>query len=601
MATVAEIDAEIARRKAQPHIDVIDAEIKKRAGGMDFLSTVGGGINLLASGMAGAGKQSVEGLSMVGGLLMGKGVDRSIEGARNLSDSIPGMPMGENAQSVARNVGEKFQQSPQMLQDFVKAGSQLSDTAGDIGYAIGGPVGLGATLAAAASTIPEALASVPAFRGAKPVLTTLVDAAKVSDATAEAITTTTNLPIGDAAKNVAAEAQRLIPEKREIRAALESGTVDRDTAQFRLTKQGFVVKDPLFKKAASEGVDEGLIAVLRNASAIDKKKMLQMVKMRQQGRKNPLIEGANRPSKIAGASLLERVDLIRNVNKRSGEAIDIEAKKLKGQRIDFEPVSDEFMSDLDELDISIDPSSGKVDFSQSILNDNPAARKLIRSVVARMGKGDAVMSRLDEPVKVDAYAAHELKRLIDDQVTFGKTKTGLGGVALRVVKKFRAGIDKTLDNNFPDYDRANMDYSETIQVLNELERHAGKQMDLTSSRSANAAGQLMRGIMSNNKSSNSLIELMSEVEEVAKRHGGQFGDDIAAQSFFANELDRLFGASARTSAQGQIEQGGEALIDSFTTGGTGTAKSLLKSVNRKKGVAEKERFKTLLDLLTTEE
>ena len=601
MATAAEIDAEIARRKNQPSIDVIDAEIEKREGGIGFLATVGGTANLLASGMVSGGKQSLEGLSMLGGVLSGQGVDKSIDSARSMSSKIPDLPMGENAKSVASNIGEKFQQSPQVLKDFVQAGSQLSDTAGDIGQAIGGPVGLGATFAAAASTIPEALASVPAFRGAKPVLNTLADAAKVSDATVEAVTTTTNLPAISAAHNVAAETQRLIPSKREIRSSLESGTIDRDTAQFRLTKQGFVVKDPLFKKAVNEGVDEGLVAVLRNASATDRKKMLQMVNMRQMGRKNPLIEGANRPSKIAGASLLERVDLIRGVNKQAGQAIDVESRNLKGKKIDFGPVADEFMSDLDELDISIDPASGKADFSQSILNDNPAARKLINSVVRRMGKGDSVISRLDEPAGVDAYAAHELKRLIDDQVTFGKTKTGLGGVALRVVKKFRAGIDSTLDNHFPAYDEANTAYRETIQVLNELERHAGKQMDLTSSRSANAAGQLMRGIMSNNKSSNSLIELMSEVEDVAKKHGGQFSDDIAAQSFFANELDRLFGASARTSFQGQVEQGGEAVIDSFTTGGAGTAKRLLKSINRKKGAAENERFKTLRDLLKAEE
>ena len=194
----------------------------------------------------------------------------------------------------------------------------------------------------------------------------------------------------------------------------------------------------------------------------------------------------------------------------------------------------------------------KPDFADSVLS--PGDRGPIKEVFRQM-------SRLGREGEPDAFSAHQLKRIIDNNVTFGKTKTGLSGDAGRALKEFRVGLDEVLDNKFPAYNKANTDYSQTIGALDSLQKAAGSKIDLFGPNTEKALGTTLRRLLNNTQSRVNLIDAIDEMETVARVTNKTFDDDVLTQVMFVDELDSMFGAAGKTSFKGQIEQA----IESGTT------------------------------------
>ncbi len=341
-----------------------------------------------------------------------------------------------------------------------------------------------------------------------------------------------------------------------------------------------IIPDPLAKAAVKQGFKPGVVNAVKQSSPTTKANLLEMTKIKQKGMQNSRYEARNRPSDVVGNSLLERYKVIRKANQEAGKKINIEAKKLKGQPVDPSPAVDAFLSKLDEMGIGLD-ANNKPMFQGSDIEGSTPSIKVVTNVIKRMR----------ETKPPDAYDLHRLKRYIDEQVTYGKGRGGDLGRIEGVLKDLRKNVDSILDENFPDYNEVNSIYSETVGVLDEFQSIAGAKNNLLGGNSPKGVGVLLRRILSNAVSRTRLLDSVDSIENLAKKHGGKFDDDLLNQVLYANELDNRFGASSSTSFQGQIEQ---AIPTSKTDVAIQAAQAGIKKV---KGINTEAAFKSIEELL----
>ena len=311
---------------------------------------------------------------------------------------------------------------------------------------------------------------------------------------------------------------------------------------------GNVSKDKVALEAIRQGYDKGVIAAIKGATPRDRNKMSAMLDILKKGMDDATFSAKYRPADVVGQSLLERVNFVKEANSSAGKAVDAAAKSLKGKAIDVQPAMGKFLNDLNDMGISIErTASGKIkpNFYGSDIEKVKGAEGIVKNIIARLG----------DTKSPDAYDVHRMKKFIDEQVTYGKAAKGLGGKAERVVKSLRTSLDDILDSSFPSYNDANKSYSETIGALDSLQSAVGKSVDLFGPNADKATGTALRRLLSNTQSRANMLGAITDIEKVASSAGGKFNDDIIAQMIFADELDSVFGATARTSLKGQVAQG----------------------------------------------
>jgi len=342
--------------------------------------------------------------------------------------------------------------------------------------------------------------------------------------------------------------------KKDISQRLEAGETDSDLAKYIVSGSGKVKNDPVAQDAIRQGLDEGVLSAIKGSTPTDRLKMREQLKIFQKGKQKALekdpatgrMKSVGRAGDVAGNSALERFRFIQKVNKEAGEEINKVAISLKGQPLDARRALEGFSDSLDELGVTLKQTDKglKADYSNSILSpgDRGPMNEVIRQV-ERISK--------NQP---DAFGAHQLKRVIDNNVTFGKSKTGISGDAERALKGFRANLDEALDTTFDSYNQANIKYRDTITVLDELQGAVGKKIDLKAEGADSAMGTVLRRLMSNQVSRQPITNAVTKLDDISAKYGAKFDDNIEMQALFADELDRLFKPTARTSFAGQIGQ-----------------------------------------------
>ena len=395
------------------------------------------------------------------------------------------------------------------------------------------------------------------------------------------------------------------PAKQRVAELIKEGAGDIDTAKFLLTETGKVKADKLANETIKQGFDKAVIATVKTASKADKIKMVKMTNIMERGKRNARFAAENRPSDVVGDTLLDKVKVIRGANLAAGRNIDRAAKDLKGKEIDISAAVDDFAQSLDNLGVKlVDDGKGgfKPDFelSQLAAGDRGPLKEVIRQMNIRGAGG------------VDGFAAHRMKRLIDNNVTFGKVKTGLSGDAERALKSFRANLDASLDNTFPAYDKVNIAYADTIGALNSIQGALGTKLDLGGAQADKALGTKLRGLLSNNATRVNLLDATKEIESVARKHGakgklliegkGLGRDDLLNQILFVDELDSRFGPVARTSFQGQIKQAftdaGSIASEAKISPITATVKGVATIAEKLRGINDENAFSSIRDLLS---
>lgn len=355
---------------------------------------------------------------------------------------------------------------------------------------------------------------------------------------------------GPIARRVNPTAETLARQRAEI----EAGDVA--AARRTIDDTGRIVSDPLARETINQGFDPGVVSQLRTGSVRDRENLRRMVALRRRGMENQRFQALNRPSDVVGGSIVDRLNVITRANRAAGERIGAEAERLRrrGATLDFQDPINDFFSDMASR--GVQRGEEGLEFAGSQFEDLPAAERILNVVAKRADRLRNSGSAAD---------AHNLKQFIDEQVAYGRSE-GLTGRAEDMVKDLRRGVDGLLDSNFDAYREANDTYSETIRVLEALQKEAGSKIDISGTNNDKALGTLARTIMSNNRGRQPLLNALDDLERVAANQGATFDDDVVLQALFADELDKVFGAVARTSLQGDAEKAARAGVVEGTGG-----------------------------------
>jgi len=342
------------------------------------------------------------------------------------------------------------------------------------------------------------------------------------------------------------------------------------------------LRNPAQREAIKQGFDEGLIAMIREASPADRRNMLESLDIMEQATGNKRFSMENRTTDVAGQSVLKRYKAIREANTKAGRSIDRYARQnLKNQYVDFDQPVNNFISELQDMGIR-QRDDFSLDFAGSDIEGLAGAENFLNRIVKRMAS----------PRDMTAYEVHMLKKFIDEQVTYGKLQEGLAGRTESVVKNLRRNLDNVLDENFAGYNTANTRYAETINAMNEFQDLMGRKIDFDSPSAPTAVGTKLRGLGSNIQSRGRLLDSLGELQTLGNRYG-QFDDDVINQAAFTMDLDRVFGTKADTSFAGQI---GERVP---TTKGEMTSAAVRAAANKVRGINQEAQFRAMRNLLNS--
>jgi len=353
--------------------------------------------------------------------------------------------------------------------------------------------------------------------------------------------------------------------------------------------QNRIRRDKEAIETIKQGFDQGVVAAIKGASSTDRAKMRKMLAVRRKGEENKRFAAENRPADIAGETALERVNFVKQVNREAGRELNQVAKSLDGP-VNIQPAVNSFLSDLQSIGVQLGDDL-KPRFKGSDIEGLEGPQRVVNQIVRRMHDTDAP----------DAFDAHRLKRFIDENVSFGKTSGGLSGRVEGILKNLRRQIDGTLDSQFPRYNEVNQRFSETREALDAFQDAAGTKVDLFGQNADKAVGTVLRRLMSNTQSRANMLDSIRLLNNTSKKFGAEFDDDIVTQMLFADELDSKFGPVARTSFQGQIQQGVQQSIraatgqESFLNAGLDT---LSKSTDRLRGINKENAFNAMDALLS---
>ena len=332
--------------------------------------------------------------------------------------------------------------------------------------------------------------------------------------------------------------------KDEITNLFKTDTQNTKLAKYMQTGAGKIQKDKAAINTIKQGYDESVVAAIKGSSGEDRVKMRKMLSILERGKGNARFAALNRPSDVVGDSIKSRVKFIEKTNRQAGMQVSAASKGLKGKSVDFEPAVMDFLGELDEIGVKFNPLNGSVSFKGSDFEKIPGAERAIKNILDRM--------RNTRPP--DAFDVHRLKKFIDNHVEFGKVTDGSVGQAERILKKLRHNMDTALDGKFKAYDAANTKFSQTKSALDDIQKAAGSTIDFNSNNLDKSLGVLSRRLMSNVQSRGRLLDSIKVLDDVSAANGAVFKDDIITQALFADELNGVFGAAAKTSLQGEGEK-----------------------------------------------
>lgn len=378
---------------------------------------------------------------------------------------------------------------------------------------------------------------------------------------------------------------KLTPKQRRIRQDLIDNPRDPDLSKYLLVEGKPEVSAKLKNAANMFGGRSGdeFVAVAKNASPVDKKAVKDMLGIIRRGMKDPVFRDANRAGQVVGESLTRRVKALRGINSQAGNKIDqIAREQLNGQRVDLTFARDRFKQSMDDLRVAYDPDTGRVSFAGSALEGGGAgaSRDLIKRLAIRLRDPD-----------FDAADAHFIKRLIDKEVTFGKSPGGLAGDIDDSIKGLRKDVNDSIRDISEPYKNANIKYKESIDAINNLQSAAGGKVDLSNEK---ALGVSLRRLTNNTQARANLEESLKEIDDVASRYGVNFKDDIFIQNYFANALEKRFKLAGDTSLEGIGTRAAQAAQKSKLQHGleiTGQA------VDKLTGVTDEKTIKALMEIL----
>jgi hypothetical protein len=353
-----------------------------------------------------------------------------------------------------------------------------------------------------------------------------------------------------------------------------------------------IVPDTLAAAATKQGWKPGVVAAIKAGSDLDRLKGIQMINRYKAGQVDEFKRATMRPSDVIGNTIDSRIKFLVDIKDSSGKEIRrIANTDLKQQPVAYEPVINDFEQSLRDLGVGIVERNGKlvVDLKGSAIEGDAPGAKILNTVLSRMYETNAPK---------DASDIHRLKQYLDTQIEYGpRRQNALTAKAENTIKDLRRGLNRVLGEKFPAYKAANERYSDSIGALGDLQKGVGTSIDLDGDNVASALGTASRKLTSNYATRINLMDALELLDQVAKKHGMKINDSVINQVIMANEIDRMFGATADTSLKGimqQVERGVDIARSDALTAALTIAK---EGANRFRGINEANALKAIEELL----
>lgn len=318
-----------------------------------------------------------------------------------------------------------------------------------------------------------------------------------------------------------------------------------------------LVNDKTAKKAIGQGLSEKGAAIIKASTPAEVINIRRMVNTSRNALRSGTSEALERVGGVVGDTLLSRINAVTRINRRARSNLNSVAEsQLTNQRINNQSILRRFSDDLQRLDINL--RNNALDFEGSALplgtKGATSARNILTTINRRLNAaGD------------DALKLHKLKKLIDQQVNFGKTSSGAPGAAEGILKNLRREVDSVLDAQFPRYRDVNDRFSQTRRALDNFQDAAGRSINLTGGAASEALGTKLRSLTNNTNTRSNLLNSMAELEDVLVRNGVRFKDRIVPQAIIANELETLLKLSPKTGLKSTITEGAIDAVTGQTT------------------------------------
>lgn len=380
--------------------------------------------------------------------------------------------------------------------------------------------------------------------------------------------------IRQSAKNVLAS-PRL--KRKLIADQIKSGNPNVDFVTKALDDTGNVVTNKTSKRALkvlSKDVGKEkaaqAVSVIENMSDSSKSQVNRMLGIIDRGNKEPIFAQTNRPSDILGDAVANRAKAIARINDTAGKKIGSVASSLKGQNVDLSAPINKFQSTLQDMGVTF-----------SVADDGWVTPDFSRSKFVGGSQKDMTVLVNDLLNKApDFETAHKLKRQIRDNVDFDSVGPAqLKGDSQRVLKELSSEIDSVLDNTSPAYKKANDSFAKTINLKDQFDNLAGKDIDIFSDLSSKALGGKARRLVSNAESRVRIEQLLNDAESTLGEFGVRFKDDIPSLSHVVTQLENAFKIEPVGSIQGRMQRAGINIAQGISPAGVVAETALQKVFN----------------------
>lgn len=374
-----------------------------------------------------------------------------------------------------------------------------------------------------------------------------------------------SIAVGSAKVTAAKNARKLIADE------IKGGSLSVDNVTKSINEAGEIVTSKASKKALSNlsktvGQDRATqaVSVIENMAPASKRQVNKMLDIVDAARKNPTL--ISRPSDVLGESVANRAQAVAKINKRAGKDISNASKALDGESVDITKASDQFFDDIAEMGVKTLDDNGrlKLDFSESTF----------------VGGGKGEIEKIANFVKsgsMDGKKAHELKQFIRDRVGFGQgTESAVSARSQGPLKKLSSGIDEVLDSTSSAYKKANDNFAKTVDLRDQFQKMAGKDVDLMGDMSAAALGGKARRLVSNAESRINIQQQLDDADRVLGEFGVKFHDDIPSLNHTVTQLEDIFKITPAASLKGNIERGGANILQGASPTGEAVRGGLSK-------------------------
>ena len=355
-----------------------------------------------------------------------------------------------------------------------------------------------------------------------------------------------------------------------------------------------VVDIPAANEAIKQGFSEKRISLFSTLNPTDKAKARDMLNIANRSRTNERFAAANRTTDVVGDSLVSRYSFIKSKKQEAGRRINKVVRKLSDEPVSYDKAINGFIDDLADFDVKVNYSDGGIsfDFSNSVIQESAPASRIIKEAIKRISKGDGQNVR----------SGHMLKKYLDEELGTSSVKEGVSGNVQAVLGNLRRRVNNSIKKEYSEYRKVNNQYADTKGVLDDLQKAVGKSIDLESNTSSKAAGTAFRRTLSNAQSRQAQIDTIAKLDSVAAKYGADFKDKVLDQIIVADELEKMFNLSPRTSLAGQTKTAvGQTIIDSAVSPemvGQRAAASLFdKTVNKARGINDDAAIKAIEELL----